>query len=394
MSPTTALPFLPFALPAIGQEEIDEVVDCLRRGWLTTGPKCRCFEEDFRAFLGTDSAAIAVNSATAGLHLALESLGIGPGDEVIVPTYTFTASAEVVRYLGAEPVLADVDARTLNLAPAEVERLLALHPRVKAVMPVHFAGLACEVGPLRRLCAARGVAMVEDAAHALPTSWRGELVGARSELAVFSFYATKTIATGEGGMVVAADPARARRIRIMRLHGIDRDAFDRYTSEKPSWYYEVIAPGFKYNLSDVAAAIGIHQLRKAQALRERRAAIAARYREAFTDLPLELPADAPAGDVHAWHLFVVRLLADEAPLDRDAFIAGMAAAGIGTSVHFIPLHMHPYWRERSGLAADDLPVAAHSFRRAVSLPIYPGMSEADVERVVAEVRRLLLGPMR
>jgi len=390
MSTSSTLPFLPFALPAIGQEEIDEVVDSLRNGWLTTGPKCRRFEEDFAAFVGTEGAAIAVNSATAGLHLAVESLGIGPGDQVIVPTWTFTSTAEVVRYLGAEPVLVDVDERTLNLAPEELERQLAAHDRVKAVMPVHFAGLACELGATRELCARHGAALVEDAAHALPTTWNDELVGSRSELAVYSFYATKTIATGEGGMVVVRDPERAARMRTMRLHGIDRDAFDRYSSEKPAWYYEVVAPGFKYNMGDLAAALGIHQLKKARALRDRRAAIAARYSEAFADLPLRLPAEAPGADVHAWHLYVVRLT-DDAPLDRDAFIARMSAAGIGTSVHFIPLHQHPYWRDFTGLAPEDLPVAHDSFGRAVSLPLYPTMTEGEVERVVEAARGILLG---
>ena len=383
-----ARPFLPFALPDIGEEEIAEVVDTLRSGWVTTGPKARRFEQDFAAFLGAPGLeAIAVNSATAGLHLALEALGIGPGDEVITTTHTFTATAEVARYLGADVVLVDVDPATLNLDPALVEA--AITPRTKALVPVHYAGLAADMPALLEIARRHGLKVVEDAAHALPASRGGALVGTlASDATVFSFYANKTITTGEGGMVVVRDPAVAARIRVMRLHGISRDAFDRFTAKTPSWYYEIVAPGFKYNLTDIAAALGIHQLRRAHDFQRRRAAIAARYDEAFAGLPLVRPARPAEGDLHAWHLYVLRL-ADAAPLGRDAFIERLFALGIGVSVHYIPLHLHPYWRERYGLQAAQFPHSQHAYERMLSLPIYTRMGDADVERVADAVRQAL-----
>jgi len=383
-----ARPFLPFALPEIGEEEIAEVVDTLRSGWVTTGPKAKRFEQDFAAFLGAPGLeAVAVNSATAGLHLALEALGIGPGDEVITTTHTFTATAEVARYLGADVVLVDVDPATLNIDPARVEA--AITPRTKALVPVHYAGLAADIPALLALAHRHGLKVVEDAAHALPASCGGALVGTlASDATVFSFYANKTITTGEGGMVVVRDPSVAARIRVMRLHGISRDAFDRFTAKTPSWYYEIVAPGFKYNLTDIAAALGIHQLRRARDFQRRRAEIAARYDEAFAGLPLVRPARPAAGDLHAWHLYVLRL-ADAAPLGRDAFIERLFALGIGVSVHYIPLHLHPYWRERYGLQAAQFPHSQHAYERMLSLPIYTRMGDADVERVVDAVRQAL-----
>jgi dTDP-4-amino-4,6-dideoxygalactose transaminase len=379
---------IPFALPDIGEEEIAEVVDSLRSGWLTTGPKTKRFERDFEAFLGREGVeAVAVNSATAGLHLALEAAGVGPGDEVVTTPYTFTATAEVVRYLGADPVFADIDPSTFNVDPAEVERRIT--PRTRAIVPVHFAGLACDMDALLDIARRYGLKVVEDAAHALPARHAGRLVGTLdSDFAVYSFYVTKTIATGEGGMVVTRDPEGAARCRRMRLHGISRDVFDRYTSDKPAWFYEVVAPGFKYNMTDVAASMGIHQLRKAWRFRDRRAAIAARYDAAFRDLPVDLPPQPPEGGLHAWHLYVLRLR-DEAPVSRDRFIERMAGLGVGCSVHFIPLHLQPYWRDRYGLAPGDFPNALRAYERAVSLPIYTKMSDGDVDRVVATVREIL-----
>jgi dTDP-4-amino-4,6-dideoxygalactose transaminase len=381
-------PFLPFALPEIGDEEIAEVVDTLRSGWVTTGPKARRFEEDFVAFLGDASLqAMAVNSATAGLHLALEALGIGPGDEVITTTHTFTATAEVVRYLGADVVLVDIDPATLNIDPAAVEA--AITPRTKAILPVHYAGLAAPMDAILAIARRHGLKVVEDAAHALPTTHAGALVGTlASDATVFSFYANKTITTGEGGMVMTRDPALAARIKVMRLHGISRDAFDRFTAKTPSWYYEIVAPGYKYNLTDIAAALGIHQLKRADGFQRRRAEIAARYDAAFAGLPLVRPPGPAAGDRHAWHLYVVRL-ADAAPLDREAFIERLFALGIGCSVHYIPLHQHPYWRERYGLEAARFPHSQRAYERMASLPIYTKMSDADVGRVIAAVREVL-----
>jgi len=395
------LPFLPFALPELGEEEIAEVVDTLRSGWITTGPKARRFEQDFVAFLDAMPAppnaatgrppleAIAVNSATAGLHLALEALGIGPGDEVITTTHTFTATAEVVRYLGADVVLVDIDPATLNIDSVLVEA--AITPRTKAIIPVHFAGLAAPMDAILDVARRYGLKVVEDAAHALPTTCQGQAIGTMaSDATVFSFYANKTITTGEGGMVVTRDPQIAQRIKVMRLHGISRDAFDRFTAKTPSWYYEIVAPGFKYNLTDIAAALGIHQLKRLNGFQQRRMAIARRFHEAFADLPLVLPPGPARGDLHAWHLYVVRL-ADGAPIDRNTFIQQLFALGIGVSVHYIPLHLHPYWRERYALTAAQFPHSQHAYERMASLPLYTKMSEADVERVVAAVRQVLRG---
>lgn len=380
--------FLPFALPDIGEEEIAEVADTLRSGWITTGPRAARFEAEFSAFLGDASLhSLAVNSATAGLHLALEALGIGPGDEVITTTHTFTATAEVVRYLGADVVLVDIDPQTLCIDVAAVER--AITPKTRAVIPVHYGGLAADMPALIALAKRHGLRIVEDAAHALPTTSGGRLVGTLdTDATVFSFYANKTITTGEGGMVVTRDPALARRIKVMRLHGISRDAFDRFTAKVPSWYYEVVAPGFKYNLTDIAAAIGVHQLRKARAFHHRRAEIARQYHESFASLPVIVPPDAPPGETHAWHLYPIRL-GDEAGVARDAFVERVYALGVGCSVHYIPLHLQPYWRDRYGLRAEAFPHSQRAYERMVSLPIHTRMTDDDVRRVGRAVREAL-----
>lgn len=385
------LPFLPFALPDIGEEEITEVVACLRSDWITTGPKTRQFEAEFAAYLGGGVETVSLNSATAGLHLALEAIGVGAGDEVIVPTMTFTATAEVVRYLGATPVLADVDAATLNLTAAGVEA--AVTPRTKAVIPVHYAGLPCDMDAILAVAKAHGLRVIEDAAHAFPTLYKSRLVGTLgSDATVFSFYANKTMTTGEGGMVVTRDPALAARIRLMRIHGIRQDAFDRYTASTPSWFYEVVAAGFKYNLTDIAAAIGVQQLRKIDRFLLRRQQLAARYAEALRDLPLHLPADAVdgSGSRHAWHLYVVRLK-EGANINRDTLIARLCKLGIGTSVHFIPLHRHPVWRSTCQRPDADFPVAENSYATMLSLPLYTRMSDADQSRVVAALQSTFAG---
>ncbi len=379
--------FLPFALPDIGDEEIRAVEMCLRSGWVTTGPTTRRFEQDFQSYLGGDVQAISVNSATAGLHLALESVGIGPGDEVIVPTLTFTATAEVVRYLGARPVLVDVDPVTLNISPSAIAA--AITPRTRAVMPVHYAGLACDMDAILALAARHGLRVIEDAAHAFPTRLDGKLVGTLdSDITVFSFYANKTMTTGEGGMVVTRDRELAARMRTMRLHGINRDAFDRYTSRVPAWFYEVVAAGFKYNLTDIASAIGIEQLRKIDRFQQRRSWLAHRYDEALAGLPLQLPAHPAFGSTHAWHLYVVRLQ-EGAGIQRDALIDELAERGIGTSVHFIPLHRQPYWRDSCGLNPEAFPVAEASYQTMLSLPLYTRMLDAGQDRVVAALDELL-----
>ena len=385
-----SLPFLPFALPDIGDDEIAEVVDTLKSGWITTGPKAKRFESDFSVFLGEPGLhSLAVNSATAGLHLALEACGIGPGDEVITTTHTFTATAEVVRYLGADVKLVDIDPATLCIDPNQVEH--AITAKTRAVIPVHYGGLAVDMPAILDIARRHGLKVVEDAAHALPTTCGGRLVGTLdSDATVFSFYANKTITTGEGGMVTTRDAALAARMRTMRLHGMSRDAFDRFTAKVPSWYYEIVAPGFKYNLTDIAAAIGIHQLRRATALQEQRQAVAVQYTTALAGLPLRLPPMPRDGDVHSWHLYAVRL-EDAAAIGRDAFIEALFAAGIGCSVHYIPLHLQPYWRDRYGLDAKQFPHSQHAFERLVSLPMYSRMTAVDVERVAAASARALAG---
>ena len=385
-------PFLPFALPDIGDDEIAEVVDTLKSGWVTTGPKAQRFEAEFSAFLGDASLhSIAVNSATAGLHLALEGLGIGPGDEVITTTHTFTATAEVARYLGADVRLVDIDPATLNIDPAAVEA--AITPRTKALLPVHYGGLAADMPAVLDIARRHGLKVVEDAAHALPATCAGQLVGTlASDATVFSFYANKTITTGEGGMLVTRDAALAKRARVMRLHGMNRDAFDRYTAKVPSWYYEVVAPGFKYNLTDIAAALGLQQLKKAHRFQQVRQRIAEAYGTGLAGLPLVTPPLPPRGDLHAWHLYPLRL-ADGAPLDRDALIERLFAQGIGCSVHYIPLHRHPYWRERYQLRAEDFPHSDAAYHSLLSLPIYTRMQSQDVQRVIGAVRDAL-APVR
>lgn len=379
--------FLPFAQPDIGEEEIAEVVDSLRSGWLTTGSKAQRFEADFCAWLGGGVECVAVNSATAGLHLALEAVGVGPGAEVITTTHTFTATAEVIRYVGADPVFVDVAPDSLCIDPAAVER--AITPRTRAIIPVHLAGRAANMDALLALASAYKLRVIEDAAHALPATHNGRLIGTlASDATVFSFYANKTITTGEGGMLVTRDPEIARRARIMRLHGISRDAFDRFVSKVPSWYYEIVAPGFKYNLTDIAASLGIHQLRKAHRFQQRRAEIAARYNSALAHLPLIRPPAAASGDVHAWHLYIIQL-APEARVSRNEFIERMFAQRVGVSVHYVPLHMHPYWRDTYRLTPDMFPVSQRVYERTATLPLYTRMSDADVDRVIAAVEAAL-----
>lgn len=390
MSPAS---FIPFALPDIGEAEIEAVVQTMRSGWLTTGPNAKEFEAEFARYLGDESLqAVAVNSATAGLHLALEAIGVGPGDEVITTTHTFTASAEVARYLGAEPVLVDIDPSTLCISPEAIER--AITARTKAIVPVHYAGLSCDMTAILAIARKHGLKVIEDAAHSLPATWQGQKIGTlASDATVYSFYATKTLATGEGGMVVTRDPAIAKRCRVMRLHGIDRDAFDRFTSKKPAWFYEIVAPGYKYNMPDLSAALGRVQLRRIHQMRNRRSAIARQLDAALGQAPVVLPprpgpaasgnvAAAPhaAGDLHAWHLYVLRLTGDCA-VDRDTFIARMAERGIGCSVHYVPLHLQPYWRDRYQLTPEMFPHSQHAYEHMVSLPIYSSMLEESVQRV-------------
>ena len=379
--------FIPFSLPNIGKDEIFEVIDTLKSGWITTGPKVKQFESDFQSFIGSGVEAIAVNSATAGLHLALEALGVGEGDEVIIPSLTFTATAEVARYLGADVKVVDIDSDTLNIDIEAIRGAITL--KTKVIMPVHFAGLSCNMDEILSLAKEFDLKVVEDAAHALPTTYRGDMIGSlESDVTVFSFYANKTMTTGEGGMVVTRHPGLAKRMKVMRLHGIDRDAFDRFQSKKPAWYYEVVAPGFKYNMTDIAAAMGIHQLKKLPGFLDRRQYLAKRYFDSLVDLPLTLPVDDVDGGSHSWHLFVIRLQ-DNSPVNRDELIQILSDQGIGSSVHYVPLHRQPYWRDKYQLTIDMFPITDKAYQAMLSIPLYTAMTDEQQDRVIQVLREAL-----
>jgi dTDP-4-amino-4,6-dideoxygalactose transaminase len=377
-------PFLPFHVPDIADDEIQAVVETLRSGWLTTGSKARQFEEDFARYVGSRHA-VAVNSGTAALHLALEAIGLREGDEVLVPTMTFAASAEVVRYFKAMPVLVDCRRDTLNVDPDQIEK--AITAKTKAIMPVHIGGQPCDMDRILEIARVRDLKVIEDAAHALPTHHRGRMVGTIGDITCFSFYATKTITTGEGGMATTENAAWAERMRIMSLHGISHDAWKRYTAEG-SWYYEILDPGYKYNLTDVAAALGIQQLKKCDRFWELRQRCASWYNEGFKDVP-EVTVPYVAPDVqHAWHLYVLQLNLERLRISRNEFIEHLRQENIGTSVHFIPLHLHPYYRDTFGYRREDFPHASAVFERIISLPIYPKLTATEAQRVIDTVRRL------
>ncbi len=378
--------YLPFHVPEIDDEDIDAVVSVMRSGWLTTGAKARQFEQEFAAKVGA-RYAVALNSCTAALHLALEAIGLQEGDEVLVPTMTFAATAEVVTYFKAKPVLIDCLPTTLNMDPELIER--AITPRTKAVIPVHFAGQPCDMARILEIARRHDLRVIEDAAHAFPASYKGKAIGSIGDYTCFSFYATKNITTGEGGMVTTDDPDQADRIRRMSLHGLSRDAWKRYTNQG-SWYYDIVAPGFKYNLTDMAAALGLTQLHKAERFWKTRERYAALYAEGFRDLPEITPLMIHDDVQHAWHLYVIQLDLDRLRISRQAFIEGLQQKQIGCSVHFIPLHLHPYYRETGHYSRADFPVASQVFDRMVSLPLYSKMSEEDVHRTIQVVRELIL----
>ena len=382
--------FLPFARPDLDGSELAEIREALDSGWVTTGPKTKQFESAFASVVGAKHA-IAVNSCTAAIHLALESIGLKQGDEVITTPYTFAATAEVIRYFDARPVLVDVEPEFFNIDPARIEA--ALTERTKAILPVHIAGLPAELGRMHEIAQRRGIPVIEDAAHAFPAMYRGKMVGALSDVTCFSFYATKTITTGEGGMICTENEALAERCRIMALHGISKDAWKRYTAEG-SWYYEIIAPGYKYNMTDVAAAMGIAQLRKARKMYERRKEIAQAYTRAFSQIgELQIPGDR-ADAQHAWHLYMLRLNLDRLRINRAGFMEELKKRNIGASVHFIPLHVHPYYRDTFGYRPEDLPVAYREYMREVSLPIFSKMSDDDVQSVVDAVTAIVVSSRR
>jgi dTDP-4-amino-4,6-dideoxygalactose transaminase len=388
---------IPFYSPSIGPEEIEEVVQTLKSGWLTTGPRTKQFEQEFAAYL-KHRHAVAVNSCTAALHLALEAIGLKAGDGVVVPTMTFAATAEVVRYLGARPILADCRAEDFNLDVSDAERriqsALATGQSVAAIMPVHYGGQIGDVAGVRALAQRYHLKIVEDAAHCCPASFREtetapwQTVGTGADISCYSFYANKTITTGEGGMACTNNDEYADRMRMMSLHGISRDAWKRYTGEG-SWYYEIIAPGFKYNMTDIAAAIGIHQLRKADLFHQRRTHIVGQYRAWLNAVEeIILPEAQPNRD-HSWHLYVIRLKLDRLQIDRAQFITELRQRGVSVSVHWMPLHMHPYYRENYGFAPQDMPVAASLYPEIITLPLFPDMSEGNVRQVCDAIKEII-----
>ncbi|HYM08470.1 MAG TPA: DegT/DnrJ/EryC1/StrS family aminotransferase [Terriglobales bacterium] len=374
--------FIPFHRPSIGTEETDAVMRVLQSKWLTTGPVTLEFEREFAAYLGVKHA-LAVNSGTAALQLALDAIGLKAGDEVIVPTNTFTATGEVVTYFGARPVLCDSLPGGFNMDPADVRRKIT--SKTRALIPVHIAGQCCAMDELRAIADEHRLHIVEDAAHALPTTYRGKKVGTISDLTAFSFYATKTLTTAEGGMLTSNDEGYIKRVSLMRLHGIGGDAWKRY-SATGSWYYEVQDAGYKMNLCDILSALGRAQLKKVDQFWRERCQIRAKYDAAFRSMPeLQLPP-ADAGDVHAWHLYILRIRPELLEVNRNQFIEELKKLGIGTSVHFIPLHLHPYYARTYGYHEKDFPNANDAFSRCLSLPIYPDMSEQEVQRVIASVQ--------
>ncbi len=389
MNPDTD--FLPFALPSLGKEEEEAALRVIRSGWLTTGRETAAFEEEFARKVGA-RFALALNSATAGLHLGLEALGIGPESTIITTPYTFTATAEAARYMGARIVFCDIGPSGFNMDPEMLEQCFkqcrAEGMNVQAVLPVHIGGEPCGMTAIMELARQYGAAVLEDAAHAFPVkSDDGKWTGTSGNAGVYSFYATKTITTGEGGMLVTDDEDLAARVRVMRLHGIDRTIWDRYTSASSGWSYSVVEAGYKYNMTDLAAAIGREQLKKADLFLEQRRYIAARYRESMDGLPgLILPEDK---EEHAWHLFIIGL-SPEAGISRDAMIEALRKQGVGTSVHYIPLHVMPYYRELYKLEPGDFPNAWERYKKSLSLPIFPGMTDSQVDRVIEAVKNSLV----
>ena len=375
---------VPFHRAAVGEEEISAVAEVIRSNWLTMGAKTLQFEQEFARYVGAPFA-LAVSSCTAALHLALEAIGLQPGDEVLLPTTTFTATAEVVTYFGARPVLVDVDPATMNIDPTDARWRVT--PRTKVIIPVHFAGQPSDMEEVIALSESHDLRVIEDAAHALPASFRGHPVGSICEFTAFSFYATKTLSTGEGGMVTTTNERCAERMKIMRLHGISRDAWNRYSSEG-SWRYDVQEAGYKYNLTDLQAAIGLVQLAKCDAMCAARKRIAERYNAAFSSNPaLQIPTGRHDRQ-SSWHLYILRLRPQILGFGRDEFMAALKARRIGTSVHFIPLHLHTYYQRKFGYRRGDFPNAEAQYDRCLSLPIFPSMREEDVERVIDAVEEV------
>lgn len=372
--------FVPFSPPLIGEEEIEEVVDTLRSTWITTGPKTKRFEGDFAEYLGAPGA-LALNSCTAGLHTSLITLGIGPSDEVISTPLTFASSINVIEHVGARPVLADVEPDTLCINPEAIAA--AVTPRTRAIIPVHLAGHPADLDPIREIARQNSLTVIEDAAHCLPGKYKGRMIGSEGNPTSFSFYATKNITTAEGGMLTA-EPEFLDRARVVSLHGMNRDAWKRY-DKGGSWYYEIVQPGYKYNMTDIQAAMGIWQLKKLNGFQARRREVVNRYHAAFADCPaIQIPVERPEVE-HTWHLYCIRIVSEALSIDRARFIDELTERQIGSSVHFIPIHIHPFYRDKYGYKPYDFPVAFSDYERLISIPLNPRISDEEVARVIDAV---------
>jgi dTDP-4-amino-4,6-dideoxygalactose transaminase len=376
--PATVTDVLPFHRALIEEEEIRAVLEVLQSGWLTTGPRVKEFEAAFARYTGA-SHAVAFSSCTAALHLALAAIGITEGDEVILPSMTFASSGEVVLYFKARPVLVDCQKGSFHVDPEQIAR--AITTRTRAILPVHFAGYPCDMGAILAIARQHGLKVIEDAAHALPSRYKNRMVGTLGDITCFSFYATKTLTTGEGGMATTESPELAERMRMLSLHGISKDAWKRYTAEG-TWRYDILETGYKYNLTDLQAALGLAQLAKCDAMRERRVAIAKRYSEALSSLEAYEVHSSPEDTQHAWHLYVLQVNSAALCIDRNHVIDELKKRGIGTSVHFIPLHLHTLYQQQLGYRTGQFPNAEERFARAISLPIYPGLANQDTDRVI------------
>lgn len=380
--------FLPYSLPLIGKEEIQEVTETLESGWLSKGPKVQQFEKEFAAFVGAKHA-VAVNSCTAALFLALKAKGIGPGDEVITSPLTFSSTANTIIHTGATPVFADIDENTLNIDPVKLEA--AVTPRTKAVVPVHFGGQSCDMDAILAIAQNHGLFVLEDAAHAVYTTYKQRMIGSIGDATAFSFYATKNLATGEGGMLTTDDEELADKIRVLSLHGMSKAAWNRYSSNG-SWYYEVESPGYKMNMFDLQAALGLHQLKRLDDMQKRREEIAGRYQTAFQQIPGLITPFVHDDGRHAWHLYVLQVDEKKAGVTRSEMITALKDEyNIGTSVHFIPVHVHPYYQKQFGYKEADFPNAMNYYKRTLSLPLYPSMSDDDADDVIEAVRDIVKG---
>ncbi len=377
--------FLPFHQPSIDGEEIQEVVDTLKSGWITTGPKTKLFEKKFQEYIGCKHA-IAVSSCTAGLHLALVAAGVGQGDEVITTPYTFATTGEVIIQIGAKPVFVDIEEDGFNIDVTKIPE--AITPETKAIIPVHFAGEPCDMDEIMKIAQENNLFVIEDAAHAVGAEYKGKKIGNIGDVTVFSFYATKNLTTGEGGMVTTNNDELAEKIRLLSLHGISKDAWKRYTAEG-SWYYEILYAGYKYNMTDIQASLGIHQLNKLEKFLSIRQKYAQRYSSAFADIS-EIKTPPVNHHVrHAWHLYVIRLNSASLSIDRKQFIEALKAENIGSSVHFIPLHLHPYYKKKYGYKQGDYPNSEQVYSRVISLPLFPKMADADLEDVIKAVKKVV-----